>query len=315
MLIRMQHICRILAFGIMTVGIVPLLAGYSNLYAKEVGRGLSKRFPICDEFLTVNWISPERRLGTTHYELTAANGLRRSVEAVVYLDRRYPRIDYGALTSESGSIVDKDAIQKMVEGTQAKDAEEFLSDKDKVILRSWDLQTGERGDAIRFTRGTSSLLLQVDSWMGGESLSGGAKNVCVVYPDRDLAWIVEARTADATYGENEINEHYRSVISFTPPRSGILSMAAFKRTAVIDVNRDGDDDYPEIGMFSYGKKYHALIRMSQSESDLDNYGKFQFEGNGKVCEQDPPDAFFLITDGYSIFLNGTCNLTKITRKE
>jgi hypothetical protein len=305
-----------LIIGVAVVGFSLLLPdiGESDAQGSSVPDS-NKKFAICDDFMQVNWISAERRIGTTRYELVKADGSRRSVEAVVHLDRYHPRIDYGVLTSESDSIAENAAEPAGDQDIHRESGEEDISEKDKAVFRSWELQTGERGGAVRFTDGVHSLLLPVNIWAYGESLSGRTENVCIVYPDRDLAWIVETRDAKAVHEEKELDDIFEKVARITPDWMGALSIGTFKRTAAIDVNRDGIDDYPEMGVFSYGNEYRLLTRMSRAETDLDNYGKLQFEGNGKICQQDPPDAFFLLADGKDVILNGTCNLTEITRKE
>lgn len=275
----------------------------------------SKRFAICDDFMSVNWISAERRIGTTRYELVKDDGSRRSVEAVVRLGRRHPRIDYGVLTSESDSAAENAAEPAADHDIHRKSGEENISERDKAVLRSWELQTGERGGAVRFTDGVHSFLLPVNIWAYDESLSGKTRNVCIAYPGRDLAWIVEARDARAVHEESELNRIYEKVARIIPDWMGALSIDTFKRTAAIDVNRDGIYDYPEIGVFSYGDGYRLLTRKSRVEADLDNYVKLRFEGNGNICQQAPPDAFFLLTNGKDVILNGTCNLTEVTRRE
>ena len=311
-----RYVCHFLIVCAAVAGFSLLLPGSSGTDAHGSSvADLHKKFPICDDFIPVNWISAERRIGTTVYELVKDDGSRRFVEAVVRLGRRHPRIDYGVLTSESDSAAENAAEPAADHDIHHKSGEEDISERDKAILRSWESQTGERGGAVRFTDGIHSFLLPVNIWAYDESLSGKARNVCIAYPGRDLAWIVEARDAKAVHEESELNRIYEKVARIIPDRMGALSIGTFKRTAAIDVNRDGIYDYPEIGVFSYGDGYRLLTRMSRVEADLDNYGKLRFEGNGNICQQDPPDAFFLLTSGKDVILNGKCNLTEITRKE
>lgn len=91
------------------------------------------------------------------------------------------------------------------------------------------------------------------------------------------------------------------------------SLEQFAKAGVIDVNRDGLDDYPPLGVISWSGSYFLLRRSTDRQQDIDGLSRLVFDGNGRSCKLDPPDALYLIADGQDILLNRSCNLSDLTR--
>ena len=66
-------------------------------FMKNPPKALTEKFPMCDAFLNVKWIAPEKNIGYTHFEAIIKNKYgrfkgRKSVWALVDLDSQ--TIDY-----------------------------------------------------------------------------------------------------------------------------------------------------------------------------------------------------------------------------
>ena len=137
----------------------------------------------------------------------------------------------------------------------------------------------------------------------------------MVYPDRYRTWIIELPAAKTIYG-SRTRQYFAEAVRNIPIADQMRpSLKLFAETGAIDVNYDGMYDYPSIGIISYEGAYFALRRRSNKEQELEEFGQMVFEGNGAVCELDPPDAIFLVAVGKDFYLNRKCNLTLLSRKE
>ncbi len=265
-----------------------------------------RAFHPCDSFIEVHWISTARAIGATEYDLVDKAGRTRHVQALVHLGADRPKMNYRQtlipLPVDSGNgWPQRDVLARSQVG--------------ESVIRSWELTTGHRGGAIWFANGTQNLSVERDTWQFGESLAGGKKSVCMWYPDRSRAWIIELTSALERYGDR--TKYRYAEVTRNIPESDTMrpSLERFAEAGVIDVNHDGLDDYPSLGILSYRGAYSTLRRSSDREQELEEFGRLVFGGSGATCEQDPPDAFFLVTDGPSVYLNRKCNLTQLSSKE
>lgn len=257
---------------------------------------------LCDDIIQVRWISAERAIGAADYDLTDRDGHTRHVKALVRLNGGVPVLDYRqALVAQHDEVLRDAAVER------------GLSRADEEVLRRWQFPHETRSGGMLFTDGTRYLQVNRDPWRFGESLAGGRRGVCIRYPDPRRTLIVELPDARHRHDDNALRKRFAEVSrAFADGDALRPTFKAFARAGAIDVNRDGVDDYPSLGVLSYRGRYHALRRGSNREADLDNYIRRVFDGNGAWCEEDPPYGHFLVIEDGSVYLNGTCNLTRLT---
>lgn len=295
---------------------ISVLAIFTTYPAKADQRSedvsFYRRFPMCEKFLPVEWISPERAIGTTRYILIDQDGSQRTVDAIVYLDKGYPRLDYGAAPSPSELLTEWERSTSNITILTGRPERTLLSEQQKEAIRSWSFEPFLRRDgSMQFKNGNDIFLIPKNFWSSSESLEGHKKNICLLHPKNRRAWLIETPRVESIYMESEIENRYKEISPILPKEQPSYFISAFKKSSVIDVNGDGMKDYPGIGVYSFSGKYYRLFPITTQE-DFSHLGLYRFEANDALCEQYPPDSFFLETDGESYLLNGKCNLSRLT---
>lgn len=259
---------------------------------------------ICDSYIDVRWISVDRSIGATTYDFVDNAGSTHHTRALVLLGGDRPKMDYQMNLvklpyNENGPSEEVDARSPFGE----------------EVIRSWKLLTGQRGDSISFSNKTQYFEAARINRDRPGSLAAGNRSVCMRYPDSRRVWIIELPSARTRYGA-QLGQHFAEATRNIPKSDQMRPMLEwFAETGVIDVNYDGLDDYPSLGIYSYRGAYFPLRRSSDREQELEEFGKLIFEGNGLTCEMDPPDAIYLVADGPYVYLNRKCNLTQLLSKE
>lgn len=265
---------------------------------------LHAKFPMCDKFLNVEWISPERKIGVSRYMLYAKDGTPiRPINSLVFLSRYYPTLNYsGAYPPDTVDRRNPNTVD--IPGSSGR---VFLQEWQKDAIRDWDFINGW-GDINYYeyqlefcNEDRHCISIRYDSPEG--ELSQHTENVCIVYPDESRAWIYDFRDVGHEYTEQEQQD---LLVQF-----GLLGRYTyFKEAAVFDANGDGILDIPTGLYFSYqGETYH----FEKYEQGRDDEG-WQFQGNGKVCHT-LISSFYITTDGKDYYLNNECNLSELTRED
>jgi hypothetical protein len=249
------------------------------------------RFPMCDEFLPLKWLNP--RLGQVTYTLYTKTS-QRQVTRLVALGR-YLHIDYDI----SEFLADPKQYQTLLEViNNGKTSMPVAADRQAI-----EMQWGEK-----------TLSIEPDIQQVDETLGQHRKNVCVLFPDKSKAWLVEMRTAQATYNQAQIQQlmtalqdsrSYPSYIDFYQVYEAILN------TALIDINGDGLDDFPLLGIYSYQGRYYRLVHGDDGPNG-DNFTTLVFPPKLNTCPQVPFDDLYITTSGTHFFLNLECDLTQVT---
>lgn len=281
----------VLIVVIMLMGTQPLtFAASSNAdtpsainrgFIEDPPQAWKERFPMCEAYLNVEWIDPDKKIGYSCYE-TWSEGKKKKIWALVSLD--IPGFNY-------------DVYQYWRKG-KLKDL--FAAVKNGKVFEDNAL-------SIR------SKMKRIDFYPIRELvLSNFEKNVCIVYPDQKQAWIVEGKKVGKAYNEKRIDEMYRTIEIFIPG----LPMRFFQKVIAVDINFDGIDDYFAEGWltYSFGDKYLSMKRgVHRHERGYSLY-PFVFPPSGKVCTLSSSvwSGYYLITDGKSFSLNNECNLTELT---
>lgn len=251
---------------------------------------LHAKFPMCDRILNVEWISPERRIGVAHYTLYAEDGSSRNMNAIIALQDDDPRFrnHYSALPVDQLSL----SLHKDIILTELPDTP-FLQEWQIDAIINWDYLPEstifQYGRGLRFWRDDKNFYILPDL-LGStgqiESLTRHTQNVCIVYPERDYAWIVELG--------------YENGIS------------------TVDFNHDGMNDDFFKGA-SYDGQYYPLELYRYDPPGSSSWEeRIRFAPTGKdICFSTVTSTVYFKTDGYNYYVVKTpfveCNLTELTQ--
>ncbi len=278
-----------------------VLGGAGSAFSKE-DVVLAEKFPICEKSVPVEWISRERAIGLAAYSLVNGSGGKRDVNAVVYLDKNYPKIDYGGIDRDENPLTKwEESSGEISILRKGQDGIEISSDQ-KDSIRFWVFLPFNRNDgALTFKNNGRTLLIYRNIWDFDESLAGYSKVVCLAYPGDFKALLLEMPRAVNVYGEKELLSHYRNVVDSLSKETEKVWESEFRKSSVIDLNDDGFDDYPSLGIYSDEGGYRSVDSFLRG-ADIEG------------CVDLVEDSFFITTDGDDYFLNGTCSLKKLTRR-
>lgn len=261
-------------------------------FMKNPPQELKAKFPMCDEFLDVQWLDKKYMVGYATYDAfvrkrKSDTPARKRVHAIVAIPFGVPR------------RYDYDAYQFVREG-KLKDL--------FALIRSG--QTMSAGFAFSIGEGDNRIDLHPGGALSyGEShplLSDHRKTVCVIYPAGDRAWIIEGKTVERAYLDDEVQKVLGEL-----RKEGIKTSLEFlQQMWVLDVNGDGVADFfkPRILIYSIGGRMLKTLERFESSNFF-----YTFSGVDKVCKVDANKMNFdLTTDGKSYFVAG-CNWTELSR--
>lgn len=276
---------------------------------------LRSRFPMCDAFLTVEWIDAKKRIGVTHYDTYSSDArkIRPKATALIDLsDGSYFRLDYS-----TSKYLLKSAGKNQEIRRASQEQKNLLFD----FIRHGRIDRAS--SALRIVWGDKEIeLISISverEELGVErpydiSLSGHRMNVCVPFPSNQKVWIAEKRHIRMNYSESDIenlmaNLREKLKQEYSPERGAVLYGYA------LDINLDGKNDYVfDRIVYSYGDSYFAMEPIWESGSDP-KYGWWRFPPSERICDQKSEGALELTTDGKSYFLNDACNLTEILTQQ
>lgn len=252
---------------------------------------LKARFPMCEELLDVQWLDTKYMVGYATYDAFVRKkptdpAVRKRVHAIVAIPFGVPR------------RYDYDAYQFVRQGK--------LNDLFELIKSGQTLSAG-----LAFSAGDDDK--RVDLHPGGALnygethplLSDHRKTVCIVYPAGNRAWIIEGKTVERAYTEEQIQELFRSL----KEQGTKLALDPFKNMWVLDVNGDGVADYfmPQNLIYSVKGRRSKTVREYKDSSFI-----FSFPETNQVCLVDSNKMNFdLTTDGRNYFAAG-CNWTELS---
>ena len=258
---------------------------------------LKEKFPMCDEFMNVEWIDKEKQIGYSYFDIWNRFHKKeeRPAAALIHLDE-----------IQHGPYYEIDVTEYRDTGRL-----EWLFAR----IREGEVVPGNTFLTIRYPDGNGHQYMEFTSVngkrdLGGVSLADLRKTVCVPYPNNQRMWIAEGHRIDRVYAQNEIkmiNEKIRFFIQN-------FSEGWDKYSYPIDINTDGLTDYVfgSALVYSYLDKYYEMQPLWKHELD-DTYGHFSFPPSQKTCELNTPSAAYLTTDGQNYFLKNHCNLTDLTK--
>ncbi|WP_435635595.1 hypothetical protein ACSC9U_09285 [Pseudomonas solani] len=279
-----------------------VLGGAGSAFSNE-DAVLAEKFPVCEKNVPVEWVSRERAIGLTAYSLVNGSGEKRGVEAMVYLDRNYPKIDYGGIDRNENPLTKWEEVSEEISILRKEQDGIDISSDQKDSIRFWGFLPFERNDgALTFKKDGRTLLIYRNIWEFDESLANHSKVVCLAYPGGLKALLLEMPRTVNVYGEKELLGHYRDVVESLSESSEKIWESDFRKSSVMDLNDDGVDDYPSLGIYSTKEGYRSAASFLRNADVA--------EGCIDLIE----DSFFITTDGGDYFLNGICSLKELTRR-
>lgn len=288
---------------LLRVSFFVFILGWTGSAFSNEGAVLAGKFPVCEKNVPVEWVSQERAIGLAAYSLVNGSGGKRDVNAVVYLDKNYPKIDYGGIDRDENPLTkweeSSEEISILRKGQDGID----ISSGQKDAIRFWNFLPFERNDgALTFKKDGHALLIYRNIWDFDESLAGYSKVVCLAYPGGLKALLLEMPRTVNVYGEKELLNHYKDVVESLSENSEKIWESDFRESSVMDLNDDGVDDYPSLGIYSTKEGYRSTASFLRKADEVEG------------CIDLVEDSFFITADGGDYFLNGTCNLKELTRR-
>lgn len=274
-------------------------------FEKDPPVALMRRFPMCDAFIKVKWISKERQIGYSEFEapLQDKNGLpigKGKVSALVMM-KGAPDMRY-----EVSYFKEKGELEMLFEA-----------------LRNGEITGGWGGTGFDVSYLSENFHINFASGPGESSfepvLSGYQRTVCVVYPDGRRAWILEGRRPEKIFDQGQLDSLFVGLKS----AGAEVAQRQLAEGWVLDINGDGISDYVTFGKqwsftYSSGKRYYTASVMKDARppstgTPTSRSTTYTFPPQNRSCALKLGDAHYLTTDGKSYFINNQCNLTGLTR--
>lgn len=273
-------------------GAQDLASSSGNIgFMKNSPQELRAKFPMCEEFLDVQWLDKKYMVGYATYDAfvrrkPAASTVRKRVQAIVAIPFGVPgRYDYDASQFvRQGKLKDLFALIKSGEPLSAGLVFSAGGGDDRAVLHP--------GGALSY--GETDPLL-----------SDHRKTVCIVYPAGDKAWIIEGKTVERAYPDDQVRRTLETL-----KEHGIKTPAEFfKQMWVLDINGDGAADFFKPRNLIYSK--NGRLQKTTEEFSKGNF-RYTASGSEKSCVVDSNKMNFnLTTDGRNYFAAG-CNWTELS---
>lgn len=267
-------------------------SGLNNIgFVKNPPKALTEKFPMCDAFLNVKWIAPEKNIGYTHFEAIIKNKYgrfkgRKMVWALVDLD---------ALT------IDYDVYQYKRKGRLQEVFNAVRNGKVEIGIPMMITYKGKT--IVLYSGGT----VNYDATQ--PLLSDHRQTVCVPYPDGRRAWVFEGKNVAQTYDKKQFVDLTKKVDEADGdevPRERI------KALWLLDINHDGKNDFVFVQSFFYSMQ-DRLYAMGRT-SKYPNF-EFDFPPSNRTCSLKMAIGYPLVTDGKNYYFHtpsNECNLTELT---
>ena len=243
-----------------------------------------KRYPMCDKFLKVKWVDKDKKIGFSKYEIYK-NGIKNGhMQALIYLNKRYPRIEYD--------------LYKHLKKDKFEDIFSFIKNGE-IAGRDQNLIIKLNDKKLTFW----------PTMPANTTLADFRMNVCVPYPDGKLMWLAEGKKVENTYNDVERKLKYKKLLDFDPG----FSLSRFNDSWIVDFNFDGVHDYFTKGFFySIGKKYYRLKKTKFILKNGMQFHEYIFPPEKHTCIK-PFGLNYLTTDGENYYFSNQCNITSSIR--
>jgi hypothetical protein len=279
--------------------------GVSNIgFEKNPPAALKQKFPMCDEFLKVQWINKKKEIGYSDFEaplrdMKSRSAGRREVSVLVLMGN-FPEPE---LRYEVSYYKGKGQLESLFDALRSGEIKDVWGGGD-LIISSHDAS---------FHIDFNSVEIEGYRYMFDAEFAGYHRTVCVVYPDGQRAWIAEGRRPERIYDKATVDALFDKVKASIAG----LDRGRFARTWVLDVNRDGIPDYVGPGsIYSVGNRYYWYHLVegtgpSATGAPTKKVPTYTFPPQNRTCAVRLGKRY-LTTDGKDYFLNNQCNLTDLT---
>lgn len=291
--------------SLLLVFIVNIYAEDMNVSVSQINSGfikkppleLTKKFPMCDAFLNVDWIDKTKKIGYSTYDLYKKGKKDGKFYSLVMM-------------SEGMHLIGLDAYSYKRQG-KLKELFEAVR-KGKMV-----------GARIKY----KNKFYDLYGAPYETSLADNRINVCIEHPDNGRAWIVEGKHINNVYDVTTAETKLQILQSILNTDSKLLirdrKFIEGDGFIVIDVNYDGKDDYFSIfelqtPIFSIRNEYRKpqIVKRTQNIQKEEMVAELSFLPNQKICTLPIGSSYhYLTTDGYNYYLGNKCNLTELTKGE
>jgi hypothetical protein len=268
---------------------------------------LKKKFPMCDAFLKVQWISKQKQIGYSEYEtpLRGRKGRsagRRKVSVLVLMQEPFgPEVRYDVSFYRENGQLEKlfEAVRNgKVEGSEGHELDLLVQGKDDSFTVNFD-----------------SVELDGYRYSFAAEFSDYRQTVCVVYADGQRAWIVEGKRPAKMYDKAQLD----ALLGTLKASGAGMEKWRLENSWVLDVNQDGIPDYycPEdprsTYTYSVGRRYYSSSLVEGTGTPTNPLPTFSFPPRNGRCAV-KAGGMYLTTDGKNYFINNRCNLTDLTTR-
>lgn len=233
------------------VSILPsflLAQSYDNIaFMKNVPKELRQKFPMCDEFLDVTWIDPQRYIGKMKADIYVGTE-HKGMSHLIILSKKW-----GAYNTVSFWNYIAYGISK--EEYENKDFEKFIREAEFTFDKGYFLMTAKKGNKkMEFQISLTSEHPWNDRYLSKiATLSFFTKNIFLVHPDTETAILAEEKkpfiyASLSTEAQKSYNDVMKTVIEtceiIAPPSKGYrCDMPTVRYATSIDMNYDGVEDF------------------------------------------------------------------------
>ena len=252
-------------------------------FLKNTSEELKKQFPICDDFLNVDWLDKENGFGYVEHDLYKDGKIIEPKKSLIYI--------HGNQADHMFNLERFGQLESVLEAIK----------KDKKVYSSLSTipATEYKGETLFFEHYDYT----------NESYADNHENVCIPYPDNKKMWLVEGRDVGKFYSQNQIDKYFPEIKKIYPT----YKLEWFLKPSFADINNDGMDDYysTESFIFSTNSGYKTIEKLDYASDSKGEFFNFGVKGTDRKCRVYDYHGGFITTDGKNYFLNNQCNLTQL----
>jgi hypothetical protein len=257
-------------------------------FVKNPSEEIKKQFPMCDDFLNVEWLDKENGFGYVEHDLYKDGKMIEPKKSIVYIHGN--QVDH---------LFDLNRYEKY---GQLEKVLETIKKGKKAYSNFATIPLPEYNGFTVF--------LEHDEDPDG-TYADNHQNVCIPYPDNKKIWLVEGRQVGKVYSQSQIDKYFPEIKKIYP----VYKLEWFLRPYVLDINHDGIDDFysTESFTFSHESSYKSIVKLGYSSDSKGEFFNFGIKDTDRVCKvYDYRPGGFITTDGKSYFLSNQCNLTQLS---
>lgn len=253
-------------------------------FVKNPSEEIKKHFPMCDDFLNVEWLDKENGFGYVEHDLYKDGSMIGHKKSLVYI--------HGNQADHMFNLERFGQLEPVLEAI--KKGKKFYSNLSTI-------------PAVEY-KDTNVFFEHYD--YTDESYADHHQNVCIPYPDNKRMWLVELRFVENVFSPTVIEAKVKKVEKNFPTMTAKYLMGR----GVVDINHDGLEDYltGEVYIFSTGTDYKSIVKLGHAIDDKGKYYLFGIKDTEKLCKIYKVPYDYLTTDGKNYFLGNECNLTQLS---